>query len=213
MTTNVTLPVPKWVQEFIQTCKTTLRLHPWTIETHLVQCVNRDPDNMAAVWYTPEITHAIIHLRSDMEDTDDWRATIWHELVHIKLAPIDQFVRDNLIANALDGVAARIAREQWRQVIEPTVDHLSWALYEGHDIEHASIEVKTETEGSPSGDDDTGDGAGGTGEAAEEATGAGQSVLPGEPVSSPPQAVVRKGRSSALYLSRVIDRGRSIPNR
>jgi hypothetical protein len=125
--------VPEWVIDCITEWKSTLLLQEWTFETSLSPHPGGDGSGHTSAHITlwPDIRRAQLEIRDDIPDesTREWRKTIIHELVHVRLAGITELVNQELIPE-LPGNAQEIAAAVFRREVEPVVELLAGILLE-----------------------------------------------------------------------------------
>jgi len=121
---------PDWVREYIGEWRDRLLLAHWRIHLFTHDAPGGDEQTRGMIELYPEIFTANMTLRSDVtaEPDDDWRQTIIHELVHIRLAEISEFVRDDVLPE-LGPAAERIAGAAFRRALEPAVEALAHTLW------------------------------------------------------------------------------------
>lgn len=146
--TTVGNATPEWVRECVVEWRDRLLLSHWGIRISTHDAPGGE-DNLAIVELFPEIFRANITLRSDVpgEPDDEWQKTIIHEMVHVRLAEISEFVRDDVLPE-LGPAAERIAGAAFRRALEPTVEalaHTLWALSVG--AQECSVGAPTEDNG------------------------------------------------------------------
>lgn len=120
--------LPEWAADAIKTYATALNLNHWRIEAVVEQCIDDDPDTMAQCEQFNGQTRAVIHLRSDMEDTQEWRITILHEMLHVAHAHVDAMLQ-RVIFPHLPEAARVMADAAYRETYEPFVDSLATSFY------------------------------------------------------------------------------------
>lgn len=124
------MTVPDWVHPYIVDWRDRLLLTHWRIHIRVHDAPAGDEHVIGAVELFPELFTANMVLRSDVPDEpiDEWQKTIVHEMVHIRLAEISEFVRDDVLPE-LGPAAERIAGAAFRRALEPTVEALAHTLW------------------------------------------------------------------------------------
>jgi hypothetical protein len=121
--------VPEWLDKVVRDSQYILNLQNWKILVKVVSCAGDDPGNMAVVWHSPNTWSATLYFRCDVEDTFDWWQTVFHELIHLKISPMQQLVQKNIISE-LPSEAHSLAHKIWKDIHEQTVDSLATAFAE-----------------------------------------------------------------------------------
>ncbi|MCA9936207.1 MAG: hypothetical protein H6662_15545 [Ardenticatenaceae bacterium] len=124
--------VPQWVHDYVKDWRDRLLLTPWKIRLRLQDIIDGDENILAQVHLFQEVQTANITFRGDIspEPSDEWQQTILHELMHVRLAEVSEFVRDDIIPE-LGPTAERVAQAAFRRALEPAVEglaHVLWAL-------------------------------------------------------------------------------------
>jgi hypothetical protein len=118
------LNVPNWVNDYIAYWKPLLFLQEWTIKTEIVDKLEHDDDFACIV----ETDH--VYLRAKIKiintvpqaltngvishyDRETWEKNILHELVHIRMARINEFMRE-CIFNGFSSREASFLNERLR---------------------------------------------------------------------------------------------------
>ncbi len=121
-TTGMT--TPQWVTDFVNEWQGRLFLHEWEIDVRLSDAPGGDNDNHGSCLATTDIRHATIELSTAIEDNDQWRQTIIHELLHVRLSPLQDFVELDLITE-LSNATQNMVKPMWRRILEPHVHLLA----------------------------------------------------------------------------------------
>lgn len=132
-------PIPDWITTYVAEWKQILYLHEWTIKTRLSPHPNGDSSGStkAAVSIYPDILVADIEFRDDAPerledcseaDAEEWRKTVIHELLHVKLGRVTELVSQDIIPE-LAGSAQEMAHKMLRREVEPFVETMSGILY------------------------------------------------------------------------------------
>ena len=109
------LSVPEWVRDYVQEWRDVLLLHEWRIHIALALCVYHDPDCRGLTETCPDVNEATITFRADIEETDDWKRTIIHELLHVRHARIDHYIQSALLPGLPDGRLAMVVYHQYNE--------------------------------------------------------------------------------------------------
>ncbi len=133
------LDTPDWLVDTIKEYAAVLKLTHWTFEIDVVLCVNDDSSNRAVCYAQPNINHACLSFRADIENTQKWHTTIWHELIHVMHAPVDQVV-DDVIIPGLSSNAVGIAITAYTNPYERFTDLLSKTLSELYPFDDDSLD-------------------------------------------------------------------------
>lgn len=116
--------VPDWAMEFLAEWKELLFLQEWDIDVRLSDAPGGDKDNHGSCLATSDIRHAAIELNVTIQDDDQWRQTIIHELLHVRLSPLQDFVDLDLIPE-LSTATQNMVKPMWRRILEPHVHLLA----------------------------------------------------------------------------------------
>lgn len=120
--------VPKWVAVFIEEWAERLMISHWRISVRMSRLIMGEPDIMALCEQQTEINGAIIHVREGLEEDEETKIFILHELIHIAHARIDHFVEGAIIARQPE-MLQEISHEGYKQTYEPFVHRLAYTLY------------------------------------------------------------------------------------
>lgn len=119
--------MPEWAQAYANTQADKLLLQEWLI----AYCLSPEPagssDNLGSCLSLSNVRQATITLRDDIEDSPEWRKTITHELIHVRLAELQDFVVLDLIGE-LSISAKSVASDVWLKRLEPVVEILARLL-------------------------------------------------------------------------------------
>lgn len=132
--------IPKWVAKYISEWRERLYLHEWEVQTFLSATPSEDGTGAvrANVELYPDISLAWITFRDDIpidpakaeaEDIREWKRTILHELLHIRLARVTEPVLSDMVVD-LAPSTAMLAERWFRRSVEPTIDLLAQVLME-----------------------------------------------------------------------------------
>jgi hypothetical protein len=130
--------IPAWATAYIAEWKQTLYLHEWTITTELSPHPNDDSNGTkACVTVTPDILFARMEIKDSIPDdlqecgeveAEGWKKTLIHELLHVKMGRVTEFVNQELIPE-LAGSAQGMAIKAFRREVEPFVEIMSEVMY------------------------------------------------------------------------------------
>jgi len=134
--------LPEWAINCIDYWKQILMLGEWTLRTKVVPRPDNDEQARACVAVHTDTLIADIEIRDDLsQDYDhEWELTIIHELLHVRLGRITDFVQRDLIPE-LASAAQSLAYKSLTREVEPTVELLAAVLlklrgnYDGKRIE------------------------------------------------------------------------------
>lgn len=118
---------PDWVIDTIKEYGAVLKLTHWTFDIQVDLCVNGDENNRAVCYAQPNVNHASLTFRADIENTQAWHTTIWHELIHVMHSIVDQAV-ETLLISALPSEMYGMASTAYTNPYERFVDLLSKTL-------------------------------------------------------------------------------------
>jgi hypothetical protein len=109
--------VPEWVTSYLEMWRRKLYLFEWEITTFISPHPDNDPEGVRAiVTLYPAILQANIVFKDDipamLEDVEPgeirgWKKTIIHELVHIRLADITEYVQGDIFSELSPGAWLR----------------------------------------------------------------------------------------------------------
>lgn len=119
---------PPWLDDAINFYSDALRLHDWSITYSLKLCVNGGDNILGSCAFAPTINHSHIDLRADIADTEQWHTALIHELLHTKLARLDDYVSDVMVSQLASPVQELAKRTLVDCFLEPYVDSLADAL-------------------------------------------------------------------------------------
>lgn len=122
--------VPNWLTDYVALWKDRLWLGLWHITLRLEHTVEGDPGIEAVCRQYPDLNEAAIVFRSDVEDTEDWRITVIHELLHVKHARIDKFLTDVVFPEMPAEEAERMAKAGYSQHMESFTHDMARCLYD-----------------------------------------------------------------------------------
>ena len=132
--------VPDWLNDYAALWIERLHLTGWKINLKIEHCINDDVCIEALTTQRPQLNEATISFRSDVEDTENWRITVIHELLHVLHARIDRFLEFAVFPEMLSDEGRRIVREGYSQHYESFTHGLAVVLYR-------MWEVKSESNG------------------------------------------------------------------
>ncbi len=120
--------MPDWIAETVRDWQQRLLLHEWQIELSRSPHPDGDASGMTkaqvSVW--PDIRLAQIEMLDKLPDeySAEWERTIVHELLHVRLGEITDFVQRVVWPQFADATAD-ILDNQFRRTVEPTVELLA----------------------------------------------------------------------------------------
>lgn len=123
----IDLTVPEWLQIKCSAWIDRLRMHEWDVAIGLALVVREDPDTRACAEQHPDINFGRITFRADAEDTQEWEATLVHELLHIKHSRIDSYI-DRIVLPNMQGVEMGFGYLVYKSHLEPFTESLAQAL-------------------------------------------------------------------------------------
>jgi hypothetical protein len=118
------MQLPQWAERFIHHAAADLGLDAWDIDVAMDREPGELSGNLASVEFDCNNRRAKVTLRTDAEDSREWRVTIVHELLHIVHARVDQAVEDELLPS-LPREARRMARRMYGNAVEALVEALA----------------------------------------------------------------------------------------
>lgn len=129
---------PPWITAYVADWKQRLLLCEWEISTVLSPHPNGDAsgDTKAVVNISLHTRKALIEFLDTVPDdltevdslaADEWRKTIIHELLHIRFAPLEAVVRDD-IAGQLSAAAREVAYSAFNREHESFIDIMAGVL-------------------------------------------------------------------------------------
>lgn len=128
-------PLPQWAADYLAAWQQRLLLQEWEIHALAVPSPSADGSGstLACVRVQPDVWRADIEVldtipADDQEDgREDWRQTLIHELLHIRLGRLTDHVERDLLPE-LSPSAQSIASGVFRREVEPVVDILARVL-------------------------------------------------------------------------------------
>lgn len=132
------LAPPQWLLDKCEFWVGVLRLDRWKIGVALALVVDGDPELAGCAEWDSSIHWGRVTLRVDCvhEWSEQWEATLVHELLHIKHGRVDDFFHKVVCPQV--AAADSMLQAMYRSEIEPFIDHLSWALVELHQQKESS---------------------------------------------------------------------------
>jgi len=126
---SVDLSFPTWAKEYIVAWSKRLYLDQWTLRMELALTVCNHEDTRASCYAQADVNTATLTFRADIEDTEAWRRTILHELMHVVHARIDHCVTRAIVPQAAEAsqpLADVIYKQQMESFIDGMADSLYW---------------------------------------------------------------------------------------
>ena len=132
--------LPLWLAHATQYYYQAFNLHEWAVDVSLERVLNAN-DAQGSCQVYQSINQAAIVLRSDIQDTRSWHFVIIHELMHVKLGRLDEWLEHVIFADYKNPIAL----PTYVGFIESYVDAMSeilcdllypqWQQVFGHDQE------------------------------------------------------------------------------
>ncbi|MCB0156446.1 MAG: hypothetical protein KDF65_16735 [Anaerolineae bacterium] len=127
---------PVWVMELVKRWRDLLLLHEWEINIKLaaIPCSDGAGYVRGCVNVYPDIMRADIQLNEDIaqaendEERGQWEVTIIHELLHVRMGRLSDFVERDLLPE-LSPSASNVASGTLRRELEPLVETLARILH------------------------------------------------------------------------------------
>lgn len=129
MTTDTDMP--EWALTEIRYWIDVFNLEQWDITAGLDRIVNDNPHCMAWCERNASYNSAVLHFRTDIEDTPEWRKVILHEMTHIVMARVDAYVQEAVIPNLAES-SHNFAAAAYTQHVESCVQLFTrsfWRYY------------------------------------------------------------------------------------
>ncbi len=120
--------VPEWISEYVSLWIGRLRLEEWSVFVRVVSRIEEAPEADGFCWQFPDLNQIQLQFQRDIEDNDDGRIVILHELLHAMHARIDRVVQ-NVILPALPADTDEMARRAYTDAYESYIHRLAVALY------------------------------------------------------------------------------------
>jgi hypothetical protein len=122
--------VPDWLTEYVALWVSRLEMgDSWTIRLQLEHCIDNDPYVEAMAYNFAHLNQGKIVFRSDVEDTENWRVTVVHELLHIKHSRIDSFLEKAVFSEMFTDEGRRIVKTGYSQHYESFIHDMACILY------------------------------------------------------------------------------------
>lgn len=119
--------VPEWAGKFIQKWAEKLNIEHWIIKGKVEMCLNGNPEAWANCEQQYLINEATIGMRADIEETDEWKVYLIHELLHVAHAHID-FIVEDVVISELPEACKRMGRESYTNAYEPFIQRMAVSL-------------------------------------------------------------------------------------
>ena len=132
--------LPLWLAHATQYYYQAFNLHEWAVDVSLERVLNAN-DAQGSCQVYQSINQAAIVLRSDIQDTRSWHFVIIHELMHVKLGRLDEWLEHVIFADyknpialptyvgfiesyvdAMSEILCDLLYPQWQQVFEHDQD-------------------------------------------------------------------------------------------
>lgn len=126
------MSAPAWLADLVARRQRRLGLCEWQIEVEVSPTPGGSATNRANTLTTPARSYALLTFREDLADDAATVQTIDHELLHVAHARVTQFVRGVLIPE-LTPASQALARQAYRDVMEPFIDRLATVLADAKD--------------------------------------------------------------------------------
>ena len=120
--------VPEWITEYVALWIGRLRLEEWSVFVRVVSHIEEAPEADGFCWQFPDLNQIQLQFQRDIEDNDDGRIVILHELLHAMHARIDRVVQ-NVIQPALPFEVEGMARRAYTDAYESYIHRLAVSLY------------------------------------------------------------------------------------
>lgn len=120
--------VPGWVEPFLETWQGVLNIKDWRIATRVQLVIDNDPDVMSMCYAQPDINHASLYIRADIEQTADWETALIHELLHVAHGRVDGFFDDILLPTLPEG-AQELARKTYSHLYESYTESMARVMH------------------------------------------------------------------------------------
>lgn len=129
---------PQWAIDWLTQWRDILYLNSWGISMDLEAMTGGESDTTAYVNLYPNVLIACMKIKESIPQTlaglppervDYWRKVIIHELLHVYLGRVTDFV-DHILVSELSRSAYTIALSTFTREVEPAVELMSHILYE-----------------------------------------------------------------------------------
>lgn len=148
--------LPLWLAHATQYYYQVFNLHEWSVGVTLERILKNDAQGTCQVYQSTN--QAAIVLRSDIQDTRLWHYVIIHELMHVKLGRLDEWLEHVIFADyknpialptyvgflesyvdAMSVILCDLLYPQWQQVFEHDQETASTAILK--DDDHAVTDI------------------------------------------------------------------------
>lgn len=127
--------VPNWVTLYLESWRRRLYLFEWEITTEVSPHPDNEPEGVkATVTLYPAVLRAEIVFKDTIltaaendDEARDWKKTVVHELLHIRLAAITEYVQADVLSE-LGPAASVLAHKFFIRQVEPTIEIMSEIL-------------------------------------------------------------------------------------
>jgi hypothetical protein len=123
------LDTPDWIKQYVDKWVARLHLTQWRVRVVMALAPGNSVYTAATCSQVQNIAEATLTFRADAEDTQDWRETILHEVLHIAHGHVDQVIYNVL----LDGMAQSEKDKSYQaycDAMEKFVDGMSKIFYQ-----------------------------------------------------------------------------------
>lgn len=115
--------LPAWVEPYTRKWIERFRLYRWRIEICKRRVVDDDPNLAGSVTYSYDLSHAVITVCTELEESEYWKGVIVHELLHIYLAGLDDIVERTILPR-FEGHAAAAMKQVYKRELEMFINLL-----------------------------------------------------------------------------------------
>lgn len=129
---------PQWAEDYLQYWRQILLLQEWQFIISLTAEPLGDAANLAGVTLQPDYNTARIEIRDDIpQDINSagaiekyqWKRAILHEVLHIRLGRLTEFVRQEMMNDIQPSLCGLISR-QFTGLVESHIEIMTGVLYE-----------------------------------------------------------------------------------
>ena len=120
--------VPEWITEYVALWIGRLRLEEWSVFVRVVSHIEEAPEADGFCRQFPDLNQIQLLFRRDIEDDDDGRIVILHELLHAMHARIDRVVQHVILPGLLSD-SDDMAQRAYMDACESYIHRLAVALY------------------------------------------------------------------------------------
>lgn len=118
-----------WLKEYVTLWRN--RLHLWNnaVHIHIVPEVDKK-GSMAECRQCPNTLEYILRVHDSIEECEEWRVGIIHEMLHVLLGRVDQVVLEIMMKPIHDPMVKDIVWDAYTIQMEQVVHQLAIALYQ-----------------------------------------------------------------------------------